>query len=99
MLAGYGIGRLGYSSSLGMAGCERRVFGYVRRPRAARGPAPGAPAGADLLNALLGTAQGKEAETVGEVRKEPACMVMMHTGFGDTCIIDLLLGDLPPRIR
>jgi len=34
----------------------------------------------------------------GEMRAEPARMVLMHTGFGRARIIDMLVGDPLPRI-
>ncbi len=39
-----------------------------------------------------------EAEIIEEVREEPARMVLMHTGFGGTRMIDMLVGDPLPRI-
>src|SRR5918995_1837720 len=41
---------------------------------------------------------GEEAQVIGEVREEPARMVVMHTGFGGTRMIDMLVGDPLPRI-
>ena len=41
---------------------------------------------------------GEEASIIGEVREEPARMVLMHTGFGGTRMIDMLVGDPLPRI-
>jgi hydrogenase expression/formation protein HypE len=50
------------------------------------------------LEALRSTGGGEEAEIVGEVREEPARMVIMHTQFGGTRMIDMLVGDPLPRI-
>ena len=50
------------------------------------------------LEALRGVEGGEEAEIIGEVREEPARMVIMHTGFGGTRMIDMLVGDPLPRI-
>ena len=50
------------------------------------------------LEALRGVGGGEEAEIIGEVREEPARMVLMHTGFGGTRMIDMLVGDPLPRI-
>jgi len=50
------------------------------------------------LEALRGVEGGEEAEIIGEVREEPARMVLMHTGFGGTRMIDMLVGDPLPRI-
>ena len=41
---------------------------------------------------------GEETEITGEVREEPARMVLMHTGFGGTRMIGMLVGDPLPRI-
>lgn len=58
-----------------------------------------APAVADsALEALRGVQGGEEASIIGEVREEPARMVLMHTGFGGTRMIDMLVGDPLPRI-
>ena len=40
----------------------------------------------------------EEAEVLGEVREEPARMLLMHTRFGGTRTIDMLIGDPLPRI-
>jgi hydrogenase expression/formation protein HypE len=50
------------------------------------------------LEALRGVEGGEEAEIVGEITEEPARMVTMHTGFGGTRMIDMLIGDPLPRI-
>lgn len=58
-----------------------------------------APGSADAaLEALQKTEGGEEAAIIGEVREEPECMVLMHTGFGGTRMIDMLVGDPLPRI-
>jgi hydrogenase expression/formation protein HypE len=58
-----------------------------------------APEAADAaLEALRGTDGGEEAQIIGEVREEPARMVIMHTQFGGTRMIDMLVGDPLPRI-
>jgi hydrogenase expression/formation protein HypE len=58
-----------------------------------------APEQADAaLEALLNTEGGEEASIIGEVREEPARMVVMHTQFGGTRMIDMLVGDPLPRI-
>ena len=58
-----------------------------------------APEAADTaLEALRSTEGGDDAEIVGEVREEPARMVVMHTEFGGTRMIDMLVGDPLPRI-
>ena len=50
------------------------------------------------LEALRSIDGGEEAGIIGEVREEPARMVLMHTGFGGTRMIDMLVGDPLPRI-
>ena len=50
------------------------------------------------LEALRSVEGGEEAEIIGEVREEPARMVVMHTRFGGTRMIDMLVGDPLPRI-
>lgn len=58
-----------------------------------------APEAADAaLEALQSIEGGEEASIIGEVREEPARMVLMHTGFGGTRMIDMLVGDPLPRI-
>ena len=58
-----------------------------------------APESADAaLEALRNTEGGEEASIIGEVREEPARMVVMHTQFGGTRMIDMLVGDPLPRI-
>ena len=50
------------------------------------------------LEALRRVEGGEEARIIGEVREEPARMVLMNTGFGGTRMIDMLVGDPLPRI-
>jgi hydrogenase expression/formation protein HypE len=58
-----------------------------------------APESADAaLEALRNTEGGEEAQIIGEIREEPARMVVMHTQFGGTRMIDMLVGDPLPRI-
>ncbi|HEU4495140.1 MAG TPA: hydrogenase expression/formation protein HypE [Rubrobacteraceae bacterium] len=58
-----------------------------------------APGVADAaLEALRSVEGGEEASIIGEVREEPARMVVMHTQFGGTRMIDMLVGDPLPRI-
>ena len=58
-----------------------------------------APEDADsALEALRGTDGGEDSSIIGEVREEPARMVVMHTQFGGTRMIDMLVGDPLPRI-
>jgi len=58
-----------------------------------------APESADAaLEALRNTEGGEDAQIIGEIREEPARMVVMHTQFGGTRMIDMLVGDPLPRI-
>ena len=58
-----------------------------------------APEAADAaLESLRGLEGGEDAQIIGEVREEPARMVVMHTRFGGTRMIDMLVGDPLPRI-
>jgi hydrogenase expression/formation protein HypE len=58
-----------------------------------------APEAADAaLEALRGVEGGEEAQIIGEVREDPPRMVVMHTRFGGTRMIDMLVGDPLPRI-
>lgn len=50
------------------------------------------------LAAIREVAGGEDAAMIGEVAEEPARMVMMHTQFGGTRMIDMLIGDPLPRI-
>jgi hydrogenase expression/formation protein HypE len=58
-----------------------------------------APEAADAaLEALRSLEGGEDAQIIGEIREEPARMVVMHTQFGGTRMIDMLVGDPLPRI-
>ena len=50
------------------------------------------------LESLRNVEGGEDAQIIGEVREEPARMVVMHTRFGGTRMIDMLVGDPLPRI-
>jgi hydrogenase expression/formation protein HypE len=41
---------------------------------------------------------GRQAAIVGEVRAQPPGMVFMHTAFGGSRVVDMLIGDPLPRI-
>jgi hydrogenase expression/formation protein HypE len=57
------------------------------------------PGSADAaLESLQNTDGGDDARIIGEIREEPARMVVMHTQFGGTRMIDMLVGDPLPRI-
>jgi hydrogenase expression/formation protein HypE len=58
-----------------------------------------APDAADhALTVLRRVEGGEDAEMIGEIREEPARMVVMHTEFGGRRMIDMLVGDPLPRI-
>jgi hydrogenase expression/formation protein HypE len=50
------------------------------------------------LDAIRGVPDGEDAAIIGEIREEPERMVLMHTQFGGTRMIDMLIGDPLPRI-
>jgi hydrogenase expression/formation protein HypE len=50
------------------------------------------------LELMRSCPQGAEAAVIGEVMAEPEGMVFMHTGFGGTRVVDMLIGDPLPRI-
>jgi hydrogenase expression/formation protein HypE len=57
------------------------------------------PDGADAaLAALRAHPLGAGAAIIGEVRAEPAGMVVLETAFGGTRVVDMLAGDPLPRI-
>jgi hydrogenase expression/formation protein HypE len=58
----------------------------------AREHAPGA------LATMRAREEGTEAAVIGEVMAEPEGMVFIHTGFGGTRVVDMLIGDPLPRI-
>ena len=58
-----------------------------------------APESADAaLQSLRNIDGAEDAQIIGEIREEPARMVVMHTQFGGTRMIDMLVGDPLPRI-
>ncbi|CAN5834009.1 hypothetical protein BH23ACT11_BH23ACT11_15460 [soil metagenome] len=50
------------------------------------------------FNKALQQASDHRRGARGEVCEEPARMVLMHTGFAGTRMIDMLVGDPLPRI-
>lgn len=50
------------------------------------------------LSALQSVPGGEDAAIIGEIRAEPARRVLLHTQFGGTRMIDMLVGDPLPRI-
>jgi hydrogenase expression/formation protein HypE len=51
-----------------------------------------------VLAAMRAHPLGREAAIVGSVLSEPAGMVFMHTAFGGSRVVDMLIGDPLPRI-
>lgn len=51
-----------------------------------------------VLSAMRATRYGEEAALIGEVRAEPAGRVLMRTTLGSTRVVDVLMGELLPRI-
>ncbi len=50
------------------------------------------------LAALTSLPGGEQAAVIGEIAEEPKGMVQVHTAFGGTRIMDMLIGDPLPRI-
>jgi hydrogenase expression/formation protein HypE len=67
--------------------CEGRLVAVV----------PGA-AAEQALAALRAHPLGADAAIIGHVRSEQPGLVQLHTAFGGTRIVDLLVGDPLPRI-
>ncbi|HEX5941685.1 MAG TPA: hydrogenase expression/formation protein HypE [Anaerolineales bacterium] len=51
-----------------------------------------------VLNAMRGTCYGKDAVMIGEVTAEPPGRVLLKTTLGSTRIVDMLAGEMLPRI-
>jgi hydrogenase expression/formation protein HypE len=51
-----------------------------------------------VLEAMRAQPTGGEAAIIGEVLPEPPGMVFMHTAFGGSRVVDMLIGDPLPRI-
>jgi len=52
----------------------------------------------DVLAAMRQHPYGRHAEIIGEVTEEPKGRVLLHTPFGGTRVMDMLVGDPLPRI-
>lgn len=50
------------------------------------------------VDALRQVPGGEDASIIGTIAEEPARMVLMHTEFGGTRMVDMLIGDPLPRI-
>jgi hydrogenase expression/formation protein HypE len=51
-----------------------------------------------VLSAMRAARYGEEAVAIGEVRAEPANRVLMKTRIGSTRVVDVLMGEMLPRI-
>lgn len=51
-----------------------------------------------ILAAMRNTKYGEEAVCIGEVNQAPAGRVLMKTAFGSTRVVDVLMGEMLPRI-
>jgi hydrogenase expression/formation protein HypE len=51
-----------------------------------------------VLGAMHATRYGEQATIIGEVRQEPAGRVLMKTVLGSTRVVDMLAGEMLPRI-
>jgi hydrogenase expression/formation protein HypE len=51
-----------------------------------------------VLCAMRATRYGEDAAIIGEVRQEPAGRVLMRTTLGSTRVVDMLAGEMLPRI-
>jgi hydrogenase expression/formation protein HypE len=55
-------------------------------------------AAAPVLAAMRAARYGEEAVIIGEVRAAPTGRVLLHTGLGSHRVVDVLMGELLPRI-
>ena len=51
-----------------------------------------------VLQAMRATRYGEEAVVIGTVREKPAGRVLMHTALGSHRVVDVLMGEMLPRI-
>jgi hydrogenase expression/formation protein HypE len=51
-----------------------------------------------LLAAMRAHPLGADAAVIGEMRLDPPGIVFMHTAFGGSRVVDMLVGDPLPRI-
>ena len=54
--------------------------------------------GHDLISAMRKHPHGEGAEIIGRVEANPAGRVMMRTDYGTTRVVDMLSGEMLPRI-
>ena len=105
--AGAGLGHRGRSSTRRRCLCARRSS--ARRRSSASIPlyvacegrlvaVVAAEACERALALLRSQPLGAEAAIIGEVRAEPAGLVLLETAFGGSRVVDMLVGDPLPRI-
>jgi hydrogenase expression/formation protein HypE len=58
----------------------------------------GAHAAEGIIEAMRRDDHGEEATIIGEVRAQPEAKVLLRTGIGGTRVVDMLAGELLPRI-
>jgi hydrogenase expression/formation protein HypE len=51
-----------------------------------------------VLAAMRATKYGEEAVVIGEVQSAPAGRVLLKTAIGSTRVVDVLMGEMLPRI-
>jgi hydrogenase expression/formation protein HypE len=51
-----------------------------------------------VLKVMRATRYGEQAAIIGEVRPEPKGRVLMKTAIGSTRVVDVLMGEMLPRI-
>ncbi len=51
-----------------------------------------------VLDAMRATRYGEDAVIIGEVREKPPGRLLMKTAFGSTRVVDVLMGEMLPRI-
>ena len=51
-----------------------------------------------VLTAMRATRYGEEAVIIGEVTAEPRARVLLRTAIGTTRMVDMLAGEMLPRI-
>jgi hydrogenase expression/formation protein HypE len=82
-----------------LAACEMLGFDPLYVANEGKLIAIVAPQDADqVLQAMHATRYGEQAVIIGEVRSEPAGRVLMKTTLGSTRVIDMLAGEMLPRI-
>lgn len=82
-----------------MAACEMLGFDPLYVANEGKLIAIVAPESADgILKAMRSARYGEEAVVIGEVRADPPGRVLMKTSIGTTRIVDMLAGEMLPRI-